>query len=183
MEARVGRRGVATAAATAAAAEERDAGEGREAAEKEVEVKVEVVEARRSTRKRGGRTECSDYHENPVESVAPRGRKTGPADKNHSRCVTYRFECDGRRSLPILLLLSLSTLFLAVRLSRVPSYRALTPFPPSLARLDLHQVLSLSLSLFVSSSFLSLLSRAQYTNPIADDLIRAILETPVKYPP
>lgn len=57
---------------------------------------------RRSTRKRGGRTECSDYHENPVESVAPRGRKTGPADKNHSRCVTYRFECDGRRSLPIL---------------------------------------------------------------------------------
>lgn len=158
MEARVGRRGVATAAATAAAAEERDAGEGREAAEKEVEVKVEVevVEARRSTRKRGGRTECSDYHENPVESVAPRGRKTGPADKNHSRCVTYRFECDGRRSLPILLLLSLSTLFLAVRLSRVPSYRALTPFPPSLARLDLHQVLSLSLSLFVSSSFLSL---------------------------
>lgn len=178
MEARVGRRGVATAAA----AEERDAGEGREAAEKEVEVKVEVVEARRSTRKRGGRTECSDYHENPVESVAPRGRKTGPADKNHSRCVTYRFECDGRRSLPILLLLSLSTLFLVVRLSRVPSYRALTPFPPSLARLDLHQVLSLFLCLSLSLPR-SCLSRAQYTNPIADDLIRAILETPVKYPP
>lgn len=120
-------------------------------------MKVEVVEARRSTRKRGGRTECSDYHENPVESVAPRGRKTGPADKNHSRCVTYRFECDGRRSLPILLLLSLSTLFLAVRLSRVPSYPS--PYPVSTlsrSRLDLHQVLSLSLSLFVSSSFLSL---------------------------
>lgn len=115
--------------------------------EKEVEVKVEVVEARRSTRKRGGRTECSDYHENPVESVAPRGRKTGPADKNHSRCVTYRFECDGRRSPPILLLLSFSTLFPTVRRPRVLSCPY--PFPPSLARLDLHRILSLPLCLFL----------------------------------
>lgn len=95
---------------------------------------------RRSTRKRGGRTECSDYHENPVESVAPRGRKTGPVDKNHSRCVTYRFECDGRRSPPIL-----------IRSLFPPSARPRPPFHPP-GRLDL-------------SAFLVPLSRTQYTKP------------------
>lgn len=88
--------------------------------EKAAEVEEDDWRRRRSTRKRGGRTECSDYHENPVESVAPRGRKTGPADKNHSRCVTYRFECDGRRSPPILL---------SLHLPLPPHYRTPSPAP------------------------------------------------------
>lgn len=79
-----------------------------------------------------------------MESVAPRGRKTGPADKNHSRCVTYRFECDGRRSLPILFTLH-------------------PLFPPSAyPRLSTLSVVSIS-QLFSFLSRAESLSRAQYT--------------------
>lgn len=142
--------------------------------EKAAEVEEDDWRRRRSTRKRGGRTECSDYHENPVESVAPRGRKTGPADKNHSRCVTYRFECDGRRSPPILL---------SLHLPLPPHYR--TPSPAPLPA-PFHHPACLDLSAFLS--FLSLsrvesLSRAQYTNSIVGDLIHANFERTVKYPP
>lgn len=141
------------------------------AAEEEVE---DDWRRRRSTRKRGGRTECSDYHENPVESVAPRGRKTGPADKNHSRCVTYRFECDGRRSPPILLSRSLP----------LPPPLPPRPFPPFLACLDLPGFLPfLSLSLSLSLSRAEPLPRTQYTNSIVGDLIHANFERAVKYPP
>lgn len=102
-----------------------------------------------------------------MESVAPRGRKTGPADKNHSRCVTYRFECDGRRSPPIRPLP-------CFRLPRAPCSRA----PLLVSTLSLSYV-PISAELSLSLSFVPL---AQYTNPIAGDLIRANLETPVKYP-
>lgn len=113
--------------------------------------KAETAETEVETRKRGGRTECSDYHENPVESVAPRGRKTGPADKNHSRCVTYRFECDGRRSPPIL-------------------FAAPSPFPPSYARSRAHPFPPSRLDL---TAFLVPLARAIYKTSLSPDLIRA----------
>lgn len=108
--------------------------------------------------------------ENPVESVAPRGRKTGPADKNHSRCVTYCFECDGRRSPAIL---PLSTL---LPRSSPPRTRAPYSSPPS----------RLSRSLGSSRSSLSRrisLVRAIYKPHHRHDLIRANFKTSVKYPP